>query len=168
MLFRSGDHICVPAGSLHAILGGLLIVEIQQNSDTTYRVYDWNRVGKDGRPRPLHVEQALEVINFEQVEPDLTTPRSVTDAQGVRREELCRNAYFVVERMSLSAGQSFTGMNDGHTLEILGTIAGRVVVTSGAHAIFLPAVQFCLLPAMIGPYTINALESAVLLRAYLP
>ena len=61
---RAGDHICVPAGLLHAIMGGLLIAEIQQNSNTTYRVYDWNRVGADGRPRPLHVDKALAVAYF--------------------------------------------------------------------------------------------------------
>lgn len=165
---QAGDHICVPTGSLHAILGGLLIAEIQQNSDTTYRVYDWNRVGKDGRPRPLHVDRALDVINFDQVEPELAAPRPVSSEAGPRREELCRNAYFVVERLYLEAGQPFAGVNDGRTLEIVGTISGHAMVTAGVHAVPLPAVRFCLLPAMLGPYTVAASEPAVLLRIYLP
>ena len=90
---KAGDHICVPAGSLHAILDGLLIAEIQQNSNTTYRVYDWNRVGKAGKPRRLHIEKSLDVINFEQVEPELCPPRPVFEADGIRRLELCRNPY---------------------------------------------------------------------------
>jgi mannose-6-phosphate isomerase len=165
---KAGDHVCVPAGSLHAILGGLLIAEIQQNSDTTYRVYDWNRMGKDGRPRPLHVKQALDVINFDQVAPELAAPRPVAEASGVRREELCRNAYFVVERFYLEPGQAHTGVNDGRSLEIFGSLSGEVLVTAGSSAVTLPAVRFCLLPAGLGPYTISTRQPAVLLRTYLP
>ena len=56
---RAGDSVFVPAGRIHAPGSGLLVLEVQQNSDTTYRIHDWGRVGVDGRPRPLHVEQAL-------------------------------------------------------------------------------------------------------------
>lgn len=62
---KKGDVIFIPSGTIHAILDGIVIAEIQQNSDTTYRVYDWGRVGKDGKPRELHIEKALDVINFE-------------------------------------------------------------------------------------------------------
>ena len=68
---RSGDSLFVPSGRLHAIGGGLLIYEIQQNSDTTYRVFDWNRVGLDGRPRELHVQESLACIDFADIEPAL-------------------------------------------------------------------------------------------------
>ena len=61
---RAGDCIFLPAGTVHAIGGGLLMAELQQASDCTFRLFDWNRVGPDGKPRLLHVEQALEVINF--------------------------------------------------------------------------------------------------------
>ncbi len=56
---RVGDVIFIPTGMLHALLEGIVVAEIQQNSDTTYRVYDWGRVGADGKPRPLHVDKAL-------------------------------------------------------------------------------------------------------------
>jgi len=59
----------IPSGRLHAIGAGLLIYEIQENSDTTYRVYDWNRVGLDGKPRELHLDQALRSIDFDDVTP---------------------------------------------------------------------------------------------------
>ena len=81
---KTGDHVCVPAGTLHAIMGGLLIAEIQQNSNATYRVYDWNRVGADGKPRPLHVEKALDVIDFGQVEPAVGQPQLLADVNGVQ------------------------------------------------------------------------------------
>ncbi len=69
---RTGDSLFVPSGRLHALGRGLLIYEIQQNSDTTYRVFDWNRLGLDGRPRELHVDQSLRCIDFSDVEPALT------------------------------------------------------------------------------------------------
>ena len=68
---QTGDSLFVPSGRFHALGGGLLIYEIQQNSDTTYRVFDWNRVGLDGKPRELHVEQSLKCIDFTDVDPVL-------------------------------------------------------------------------------------------------
>jgi mannose-6-phosphate isomerase len=68
---RTGDSLFVPSGRLHALGRGLLIYEIQQNSDTTYRVFDWNRPGLDGRPRELHVAQSLQCIDFSDVRPAL-------------------------------------------------------------------------------------------------
>ena len=66
-----GDSLMVPSGRLHALGAGLLVFEIQQNSDTTYRVFDWNRAGLDGRPRQLHVEESLQCIDFADFEPRL-------------------------------------------------------------------------------------------------
>ncbi len=59
-----GDFIYIKSGTVHALLEGIIVCEIQENSDTTYRLYDWGRVGHDGKPRPLHIEKALDVINF--------------------------------------------------------------------------------------------------------
>ncbi|MGF1447824.1 MAG: type I phosphomannose isomerase catalytic subunit [Opitutales bacterium] len=70
---RAGQSIFVPSGRLHAIDAGNLILEIQQNSDTTYRVYDWGRVGLDGQPRQLHVEQSLQSIDWDDAEPKAVT-----------------------------------------------------------------------------------------------
>ena len=66
---QPGDPILVESGRLHAIDAGNLILEIQQNSDTTYRVYDWGRVGLDGQPRQLHVEESMRCIDFNDFEP---------------------------------------------------------------------------------------------------
>ena len=67
----AGDSIFIPSGRLHAIGAGLVIFEIQQNSDTTYRVFDWNRVGLDGKPRALHVAESLACIDFTDTAPAL-------------------------------------------------------------------------------------------------
>jgi mannose-6-phosphate isomerase len=158
----AGDHICVPAGTLHAIMGGLLIVEIQQNSNTTYRVYDWNRLGADGKLRPLHVDKALDVISFEQVEPSLHPPQPIVTKGPVRRWALCRNEYFSTERVEMDERATFSGLCNGETLEIWGVIEGEVEV----NELHLAAVRFTLLPAALGVFTVTAATPATLLRTY--
>ncbi len=163
---QTGDFVCVPAGSLHAILGGLLIAEIQQNANTTYRVYDWNRLGADGRPRPLHVQSALDVIRFDQVAPALPRPQPRPAPAGQTRELLCRNRYFTVERLTLPAGSHWAGVCDGRTLEIWGVLAGRAIIDSHGGQASAPAVTFTLLPAGLGPFHVQATSDTQLLRTY--
>jgi mannose-6-phosphate isomerase len=62
---NSGDCVFIPAGTVHALGAGLLVAEIQQSSDTTFRLFDWNRLGADGMPRPLHIEQSLAVSDYQ-------------------------------------------------------------------------------------------------------
>ena len=114
-----GESIFIPSGRLHAIGGGLVIYEIQQNSDTTYRVFDWNRSGLDGKPRQLHVEESLQCIDFDDIEPemDLHDSESRADCPHFRvdywelsdkepREAACDGefAYFGVAEGKVSCG----------------------------------------------------------------
>ena len=163
---KSGDFVDVPAGSLHAIMGGLLIAEIQQNSNTTYRVYDWNRLGHDGQPRPLHVDKAIDVINFDQVEPTLPTAELIEEGDGWQRWRLVQNRYFTVERLELAAGSAFTGRCDGETFEIWGLLDGRAAVQADGTETELAAVNFTLLPAAMGEFVIQAYEDCHFLRSY--
>ena len=71
---KAGDAMFIPSGRIHAIGTGNLIVEVQQNSDTTYRVFDWNRLGLDGEPRTLHIRESLESIDFHDPEPKIAQP----------------------------------------------------------------------------------------------
>ena len=158
---HTGDFVCVPSGTVHAILSGALIAEIQQNSNTTYRVYDWNR-RHDGRGRALHVDKALDVINFAQVEPALTAPQLLDECDGLRRWLLCRNRYFTVERVELELGAAYRGACDGRTLEIWGVIDGCADVAG----LPMDAVQFTLLPAALGPFNVTTNQGAVCLRCY--
>ena len=158
----AGDAICVPAGTVHAILEGTVIAEIQQNSNTTYRVYDWNRVGTDGNPRPLHIDRAIDVIDFTRVEPGLAQPKLISESQGVRRLQLCSNRYFTTERVELEDGAVIRGCCDGATLEIWGIIRGTAAV-AGTH---VEAVQFLLLPAAFGDYTVKAQGECTFLRTF--
>jgi mannose-6-phosphate isomerase len=88
----AGDSIFLPAGRLHAVGAGNLLVEIQQNSDTTYRVFDWNRVDASGEPRQLHVDQALQCIDFTDVAPKLIEPKG---------ELLVRQELFEIQKWNL-------------------------------------------------------------------
>jgi mannose-6-phosphate isomerase len=89
---KAGDAMFIPSGRVHAIGAGNLIVEVQQNSDTTYRVFDWNRLGLDGRPRELHVSESMASINFDDVEPAIVEPSG---------DVLVECADFRVERWTL-------------------------------------------------------------------
>ncbi|MDB6139553.1 MAG: gmuF 2, partial [Verrucomicrobiaceae bacterium] len=91
-----GDSLFVPSGRLHALGGGLLIYEIQQNSDTTYRVFDWNRMGLDGKPRDLHVPESMQCIDFADVEPALL--------KAGERSVLAACAHFTVTRRRTGDG----------------------------------------------------------------
>ncbi len=93
---KSGDSFFVPSGRLHAIGGGNLIVEIQENSDTTYRVFDWARTNEKGQPRALHRTESMRAINFQDYEPQLVRQTG---------ERLLESPHFVVERWELSAAR---------------------------------------------------------------
>ena len=97
---RAGESLFVPSGRLHAIDGGNLILEIQQNSDTTYRVYDWGRVGLDGKPRQLHVEQSLQSINFDDFEPATIKPQP-------GEQTLVESDVFRLRKIEVAAGARF-------------------------------------------------------------
>jgi mannose-6-phosphate isomerase len=169
---QPGDVISVPTGTIHALLEGALVAEIQQNSDTTYRVYDWDRLGHDGKPRPLHVDKAVEVINWEMVQPQAAVPVPLAagpEATGsVARDELCRSPYFVVEKVSLEEGASYGGRCDGTTFEIWGIVSGSAEIGWDGQTASLAAVRFVLLPAALGAFTVSAARPATLLRVYAP
>lgn len=159
---QAGDHICVPPGTLHAILDGVMLAEIQQNSNTTYRVYDWNRTDDQGKSRALHVDKALDVINFQQINAKLPLPEIVEDTPQFTREQLCCNSYFTTERIKFKQDGKFTGRCDGFTMEIWGVINGRADIDGE----FVAAVKFCLLPARLGVFSIQAEANSVLLRVF--
>jgi mannose-6-phosphate isomerase len=91
---KTGDSLFLPAGRFHAVGAGNILVEIQQNSDTTYRVFDWNRVDPNGRPRQLHVEQALDSIDFKDVAPKLAEPKG---------ELLVKHKLFEIQKWNLES-----------------------------------------------------------------
>jgi mannose-6-phosphate isomerase len=96
----AGTSVFVPAGTVHAIGGGILLAEIQQNSNITYRVHDWNRVDANGKPRQLHLDKAMEAIDFGSTHAG-PSPSTTLTADGQNREVLGACRYFVAERMDI-------------------------------------------------------------------
>jgi mannose-6-phosphate isomerase len=165
---QAGDTVFIPSGSIHALLEGLVLAEIQQNSDTTYRVYDWNRIGDDGRPRPLHVDKAIDVTNFEQVEPGPAVPELLHQNDTLRHELLVSCPYFRTEKVEFKQPGTFAGLCEGSTFEIWGIMSGHGQVSWAGKPVDLPAVRFVLLPAALGEFAVEATAPAVFLRIYVP
>jgi len=144
---KAGDTMFLPSGRVHAIGSGLVIFEIQQNSDTTYRVFDWNRVALGGKPRELHLPQSLASIDFEDFEPALVS--SAWSGSGAARvRPLAADPLFKVTACSLIAGAS-TGNAPGR-MQIVGLLKGRLVVQHATQPLTLGPGEFCLLPASLG------------------
>jgi mannose-6-phosphate isomerase len=156
---QRGDVMFLPSGRVHALGAGLVIFEIQQNSDTTYRVYDWNRVGLDGKPRDLHIAQSLASIDFDDFEPALVqSPWQPSDALG--RKSLVRSHLFQVDLVGLPPRS--TMRIAGGQMRIIATVEGVLQVSSPDYSFSLDAGQFCLLPAVV-PEAVFASDAPVTL-----
>ncbi len=138
------DAVFVPPGTVHAYGAGLLVAEVQQNSDLTYRVYDWGRVGADGRPRPLHLKKALAVVNWE-ARPEKVKPALIAEG-AVRRELLVRSPKFAVERWTLREavseplrGRFLLLMALEGSAELAGAEGGPAVTLARGRSALLPA-----------------------------
>jgi mannose-6-phosphate isomerase len=154
---RAGDVMFLPSGRLHAIGGGLIIFEIQQNSDTTYRVFDWNRVGLDGKPRELHPEASLASIDFADYEPRLIASKYSPNPKFAIRL-LVDNPLFKVDACRVQRRERFHLRSD--SLQILGIVSGRLRVAHGESELEVKAGEFCLLPASLGRVSCQA-EAAI-------
>ncbi|HSY16861.1 MAG TPA: type I phosphomannose isomerase catalytic subunit [Candidatus Acidoferrales bacterium] len=158
---RAGDTMFLPSGRVHAIGDGLVIFEIQQNSDTTYRVFDWNRVGLDGKPRELHVAQSLASIDFNDFEPKLVETKFTGEA-NIQRRPLVSDPLFNVEAWKLNSGA--TALLKTKKLQIVAVTSGKVEIKSGATAVDLSAGQFCMVPASLERTEVLAKSGAALLH----
>lgn len=149
---HKGDVFFIESGTLHAIGKGILIAEIQQNSNTTYRIYDYGRVGKDGKPRELHVEKAKQVT-------DLVPPKYPTTAQGAPEKTdggtftLLRSCeYFNVRKLELDGTVSLAAKDSFNSLLVL---EGQVEVCSGGEKVSAAKGDSVFVGADTGSYTIS-------------
>lgn len=138
---QPGDCVFIPAGTIHALGAGLLIAEIQQASDTTFRLFDWNRVGADGQPRELHVAQSLAAVDFRAGPVYPQTPQPA-DWPGAERLVACDK--FVLDRWTISTPQTLGGDDRFHILAVL---SGGARVVGDLAPIQLVKGQSCLVPA---------------------
>jgi mannose-6-phosphate isomerase len=147
----AGDSLLIRSGVMHAIDGGNLILEIQQNSDTTYRVYDWGRVGLDGKPRAMHVEQSLASLEANTA----GTPQLVRSAD--KKTILADCHEFRITRHLLVDGESLA-FEAGQQARILSVVSG----TMTSEGVTLGAGDNALLP-YAGAFTFGAGKDAVIL-----
>ncbi len=158
---KTGDCVFIPAGTVHAIGAGIVIAEIQQSSDVTYRLFDWNRVGPDGRPRPLHVEAGLEAVtHFEPVGP--VVPATTPDPVAKRLVEC---PFFRLDEVR-PQGDWQTG-GDGR-FRFLAIIRGQIRLEDRWSLPPLGSGRCVLLPASIGPQRIASDPGTTLLEISIP
>ena len=150
---KSGDAMFLPSGRMHAIGAGNVIIEVQQNSDTTYRVFDWNRVDEKGATRQLHIEEAMRSIDFQDHEPGLVRPDD---------ESLVRHALFEVEKWDLSTEREISPRG---TFAIVCCLTGKI----NCAGMTFGAGQFFLVPASLRDRKLAALTAETsLLRVTMP
>ena len=137
----AGQTLFIPGGLVHAIGAGCLIYEVQQNANTTYRLYDWKRVDAAGRPRPLHIDEALASIDW-----TLPPPAPAAAAAGPNTwRTCCATPFFILRGITLDQPCDWPG--DARSFRVLFVDAGGCDVTVGRHTEHLPAGSSCLIPA---------------------
>lgn len=143
---QKGDSIYIPSGTIHAILGDTLICEIQQNSNLTYRVYDWDRVGKDGKPRELHIEKAIKVI-------DVETKPSIIHTKNDESKIIVDSEYFKVEKIAVTG--EYKDKSNKETFYIMNIIEGEGKIENKDKKYELKKGDTILIPAELGEYKIK-------------
>lgn len=157
---QPGDTVFMPAGTIHALGPGLMLYEVQQTSDITYRVFDWNRPASAGRA--LHIEQSVAVstTNAGQIQhlPGLTPNIA---------QHLLATHYFSLDLLPLE-GTSLTLDTRGQSFEAITLIQGQAQIATPDHSVYLNRFESVIVPAATGQYTLNVSSAAQLLRAWVP
>lgn len=162
---QPGDVIRVTPGTVHAICSGVVLLEVQEPSDTTYRVYDYNRPGLDGLPRALHVEQSLAVIDWETVGPAVLERISEKQLAGGHRLEVLVDAgAYRMERLLLAGGdisRALTWRVDAGSVQIVFVVSGTCAISGEENddeEVVLEAGQTAVIPASVGNVRARVLE----------
>jgi len=160
----AGDAVFVAPGTVHAICEGIVLAEIQQNSDLTYRVYDWGRVADDGNPRPLHIEKAISAIAFGRKPPGVIRPLDIP-ADGAHRQILAASPYLAAERIDVQDAwtECITGLG---SFRILSCLEGEGTLASGTFLEPFRPGSTLIVPAAAGRYLIEG--PVELLKFYVP
>lgn len=143
---QKGDVIYIPSGTIHAILGDTLICEIQQNSNLTYRVYDWDRVGNDGKPRELHIDKAIDVI-------DLYVNPYIKHTKKDENVKIVDNEFFKVEKISIS--YEYKDYSKKETFYAINVLEGMGKIQTENKEYIVNKGDSFLIPANLGEYIIK-------------
>ena len=156
---KAGDCFYIPAGLIHALGSDILVAEIQQNSDIVYRVYDWDRVDDQGNSRPLHIQHALEVIDF-----DFQPKALMTKKSSNIDEVLIKSQFFTVEKLIIKKEK----LIKTNGFEIITNLNQSINVVYGSNSINLLPGDSCLIPACCSQYNLVTTElNSEILRTYL-
>lgn len=158
---EAGDSFYIPAGTVHALGAGVLVAEIQQNSDSTYRLYDYDRLGLDGKPRELHIEDSLNVIAYENS--GATYMKTNLNASG-EWLTLARSPFFVTEKGRVEGNWSLQTSPESFVIHIICEGTGSIRWADGE--LNVKPGECYLLPANLGSYSLEG--SMTVLRSYLP
>ncbi len=160
-----GEAIFIPAGTAHTIGPGLVLCEIQQHSDLTYRVYDYNRRDAQGRARELHIDKALEVMRFGQQTCAKLQPLCI-EREGARESYFVSCTYFATEKWEFERPISRSA--SAERFELLIILKGFGRIGWGGHEIGYAPAQAWLIPAALGTYGLIPTSYTSLLRSYVP
>jgi len=157
---KRGNAFYLPAGTLHAIGAGIVIFETQQASDLTYRIFDWNRLGSDGKPRELHVQKAADVLDYSRSHAGAIAQLDYA-ADGIEHTAIIADPHFTVERVSLGA-EPHALATEGRPL-ILMALAQAVRLQCAGNTTDLEPYRTALVPAGVGTMHVRADATAPLM-----
>ena len=158
---KKGDVFFIRSGTLHAIGKGILIAEIQQNSNTTYRIYDYGRVGKDGKPRELHIDKALDVTKLCPAEPYPETEWVTADSKtGWKKKLLSSCEYFTVNALDIPESAELTA--DEKSFVSLLFLNGTSTISYDGGKLDVKKGDSVFIPAGFGSFKIDGKCSAVM------
>ncbi|HEY0706345.1 MAG TPA: mannose-6-phosphate isomerase, partial [Polyangia bacterium] len=149
---KDGDFFFLEARTVHALGENTLVYEIQQTSNITFRVFDWGRMGLDGKPRPLHVAESLETIDFSRSGFGPKRPAFAADARGGETRVLAECPYFSMEERR---GETLKGAATGRCVIVVG-IAGKGRLATAGGELSVGAMETALVPAAAGAWTLTA------------
>lgn len=161
---QKDNAVFVRGGRVHAIDAGCLILEIQQNSNTTYRIYDWGRTGNDGKPRDLHIDQAVQVINWNDHDNPLVEPSVLVETEGFQCLEVLACEYFRLEKLTFSMPLEVP--MPGTTFHALFIAEGEATLVWEGGSESAKAGESVLIPAALPAYTLDG--KATVLRTSIP
>jgi mannose-6-phosphate isomerase len=163
---RAGDCYYLPSGTLHALGAGLVVAEVQTPSDITYRAYDWNRVGLDGQPRTLHIEESLANIRYDVTAEMIRQPAATVAGPLAEARRLAQCERFVMDLVALPADSG--GVVDEGQMRVWMLLAGRGCLRAGGEECSFARGDTVLLPAHHEPYELEIFEDARWVEATVP
>jgi mannose-6-phosphate isomerase len=162
----TGDTFFVPPGMPHTIGAGVVLCEVQQNSDFTYRLYDFHRVDAHGTPRELHIEKAMAVIDFSGTTGGKVSPVELASSGEVKKSLLAACPYFATERWDVSAPHHTK--SDAARFELIVILGGAGAIQSRAGSQSYRPGECWLIPASLGQFSLIPEENTSLLCTYVP